>query len=94
MNTTTNSTFEKINLTAKVETFYADKKAKLEARSITYVEKVLLPKLVGLAEAGTRYDCVLPPEDVDINIVIKALHERAVCSASLAGYGGKISITW
>lgn len=95
MNTTTNTTtIKKIDLTAKSQAYYANKRAETRARGIRYVEETLLPQLIAQADNGGRFFSVKPPADVELEDVIKALHERATCNASRTGYHGKISITW
>ena len=96
MNTTTNTTatVKKIDLTAKTQAYYANKRAETRARGIRYVEETLLPQLIAQAESGSRFYSVKPPADVELEDVIKALQERANCSASRTGYQGKISISW
>ena len=98
MNTTTNTNnttaINKIDLTAKTQAYYASKRAEKRARGIRYVEETLLPQLIAQAENGSRFFSVKPPVDVELEDVIKALQERANCSASRTGYQGKISITW
>ena len=91
MNTTT---AKKIDLTAKTEAYYANRRAEKRTRGIRYVEETLLPQLVAQADTGSRFFSVKPPADVELEDVIKALHERANCNASRTGYRGKISITW
>lgn len=93
MNTNT-ATVKKIDLTAKTEAYYANKRAEKRARGIRYVEETLLPQLIAQADNGGRFFSVKPPIDVELDDVIKALHERANCSASRTGYQGKISISW
>ena len=95
MNTTTNTTAtKKVDLTAKSQAYYANKRAETRARGIRYVEETLLPQLIAQADNGGRFFSVKPPADVELEDVIKALHERANCSAGRTGYQGKISITW
>lgn len=94
MTTNTTTTTKKIDLTAKTEAYYAAKRAEKRARGIAYVEETLLPQLTALAETGSRFCCTKPPVDVDLDDVIKAIHERANCRASRSGYQGKISISW
>lgn len=95
MNTTNNTTaIKKIDLTAKTQAYYANMRAEKRARGIRYVEEALLPQLITQAERGGRFFSVKPPADVELDDVIKALHERANCNASRTGYQGKISITW
>ena len=84
----------KIDLSAKADAYYANKRAAKRARGIAYVEETLLPQLVTQAEAGSRYYSVKPPVDVELSDVIEALQERANCRASRSGYDRKISITW
>ena len=93
MNTNT-ATVKKIDLTAKTEAYYANKRAEKRARGIRYVEETLLPQLIAQADNGGRFFSVKPPIDVELDDVIKALHERANCSASRTGYQGKISVSW
>lgn len=91
---TTTTPIKKVDLTAKSQAYYAAKRAEKKARSINWVEETLLPQLTALAESGSRFYSVKPPADVEMEDVIKALHERANCSASRYGYQGKISISW
>ena len=93
-NTTTAPIIKKIDLTAKTQAYYAAKRAEKKARGIQWVEETLLPQLTALAESGSRFYCIKPPADLELDDVIKALHERANCSASRSGYQGKISISW
>ena len=90
---TTNTT-TKIDLTAKAQAYHARLRAEKKARGIRFVEETLLPQLINLADEGMHYYSVKPPVDVDLDDVLKALLERANCSASRTGYQGKISITW
>lgn len=98
MSTTTTTTAvpapKKVDLTAKTEGYYSDRRAEKRARGIRYVEQVLLPQLITLAECGSRFYSTKPPADVELEDVIKALHEKANCRASRTGYQGKISISW
>lgn len=98
MSTTTTTvatpTPKKVDLTAKTESYYANRRAEKRARGILYVEQVLLPQLITLAESGSRFYSTRPPADVELEDVIKALHEKANCRASRTGYQGKISISW
>lgn len=90
----TTPTSKKVDLTAKTEGYFANIRAEKRARGIRYVDEVLLPQLVTLAENGSRFYCTKPPADVELEDVIKALHEKANCRASRTGYQGKISISW
>lgn len=92
--TATAPTPKKVDLTAKTEGYFAYLRAEKRARGIRYVEEVLLPQLITLAENGSRFYCTKPPADVELEDVIKALHEKANCRASRTGYQGKISISW
>ena len=91
---TTTTTINKIDLTAKAQAYHTRLRAEKRARGIRFVEDTLLPQLIDLAEGGIHFYSVKPPIDVDLDDVIKALHERANCSASKSGYQGKISISW
>ena len=91
---TTNTTTKKIDLTAKTQAYYANKRAETKAKGIRYVEETLLPQLIAQADSGSRFFSIKPPADVELEDVIKALHERANCNASRTGYKGKISISW
>ena len=93
-NTTTATPTKKVDLTARTESYYANRRAEKRARGIRYVEDTLLPQLITQADNGGRFFSVKPPADVELDDVIKALHERANCSASRTGYQGKISISW
>lgn len=89
-----NPTIKKIDLAEKAEACCAIKKAATKARSVKWVEETLLPRLILLAENGNRFYQGALPADVDAEEVIKALHERAICTASRAGHRGEISIIW
>lgn len=90
----TTPTSKKVDLTAKTDGYFANARAERKARSVRYVDEVLLPQLVVLAENGSRFYCTKPPADVELEDVIKALHEKANCRASRTGYQGKVSISW
>ena len=93
-NTTTTTATKKVDLTSKTTTYYANKRAETRARGVRYVEETLLPQLIALAESGSSFYSTKPPADVELEDVIKALQERANCSARRTGYQGKISISW
>lgn len=93
MNATATTT-EKIDLTAKSEAYYANKRAEKRVRGIRYVEETLLPQVIAQADSGSRFFSVKPPADVELNDVIEALQEKANCNARRISYQGKISITW
>lgn len=93
-NITNNPTNKQIDLTAMVVAYNATKKAERKAQSIKWVEENLLPQLVSLAKKGERFYQIKTPASVELEEVIKALHERAICTANRAGYRGEISITW